>query len=49
MNIGQVRHAIEKFENVKKSIESEIVYDDPMLFVNVCNQLGNCYLASNHV
>jgi len=37
MNIGQIRHAIEKFENVRKSIESEIVYDDPMLFVNICN------------
>lgn len=44
MNLGQTQHAIDKFENVKKAVESEIVYENPLLFVNVCNQLGNCYL-----
>lgn len=44
MNVGQIQHAIDKFENAKRSIENEIVYENPMLFVNVCNQLGNCYL-----
>ena len=45
MNLGQLQHAIDKFENAKKSVENEIVYENPMLFVNVCNQLGNCYLT----
>lgn len=45
MNLDQTQHAIDKFENVKKAVENEIVYENPLLFVNVCNQLGNCYLA----
>jgi hypothetical protein len=44
MNSGDIDHAIDKFENVKKTIENEIVYENPMLYVNICNQLGNCYL-----
>ena len=47
MYLGNVDQAIDKFENVKKSILKEIVYDNPMVFVNVCNQLGNCFLAKN--
>ena len=49
MNLGELKHAIEKFENVKKSIENEIVYENPMLFVNICNQLGNCYLNTDRL
>jgi tetratricopeptide (TPR) repeat protein len=45
MNMGQIDQAIDKFENVKRSILNEIVYDNPLVFVNVCNQLGNCFLA----
>ena len=37
MNLGQLQHAIDKFENTKKSVENEIVYENPLLFVNVCN------------
>lgn len=48
MNLGEVDHAIDKFENVKKSILKEIVYDNPLVYVNVCNLLGNCYLAKNY-
>jgi DUF438 domain-containing protein len=44
MRLGDVRDAIEKFENTKRSIENEIVYENPMILVNICNQLGNCYL-----
>ena len=36
--------AIQKFENAKFSIENEIVYENPMVYVNICNQLANCYL-----
>ena len=44
MNLGQTQHAIDKFENTKKAVENEIVFENPLLFVNICNQLGNCYL-----
>jgi hypothetical protein len=37
MNCGDIDHAIDKFDNVKKTIENEIVYENPMLYVNVCN------------
>jgi hypothetical protein len=37
MNLGEVDNAIEKYENTKKSIEQEIVFENPMLFVNICN------------
>lgn len=37
MNIGDIEHATEKFENVKKTIENEIIYENPLLYVNVCN------------
>ena len=46
MRQGDVRDAIEKFENTKRSIENEIVYENPMILVNICNQLGNCYLRT---
>ena len=47
MNMGQMKDAINKFENTKRAIENEIVYENPLLFVNVCNLLGNCYMADN--
>ena len=37
MNAGDIDQALDKFENVKRNIENEIVYEDPLLFVNVCN------------
>jgi hypothetical protein len=49
MNSGDIDHAIDKFENVKKTIENEIVYENPMLYVNICNQLGNCYLLKQNL
>mmetsp|Transcript_40874 Transcript_40874/g.62294 ORF Transcript_40874/g.62294 Transcript_40874/m.62294 type:complete len:245 (+) Transcript_40874:501-1235(+) len=47
MNLGEVDHAIEKLENAKQSIENEIVYENPMLFINICHQLGTCYLQES--
>jgi len=44
MNCDRLDEAIEKFEGVKTKIEAEVVFDKPILFINVCNQLGNCYL-----
>ena len=47
MNSGLIEEALIKFEHVKQKIENEIVFDKPILFINVCNQLGNCYLKTN--
>lgn len=44
MNCDKPSEAIQKFEGVKRKIESEVIFDKPILFINVCNQLGNCYL-----
>lgn len=49
MNCGDIDHAIDKFQNVKKTIENEIIYENPMLYVNVCNQLGNCFLLKQNL
>jgi len=24
-----------------------VVFDKPLLFINVCNQIGNCYMKIN--
>jgi hypothetical protein len=37
MNLGQLQPAIEKFESTKQQIEAEVIYDNPTVFVNVCN------------
>ena len=37
MHLGQYNDAIEKFESTKNQIENEIIYENPMIFVNVCN------------
>ena len=44
MLIGETEEAIDKFLAVKKQIEDEIIYENPTLYLNVCNMLGNCYL-----
>lgn len=44
MNSGKLDLAIQKFQGVKRRIQSEIVFDKPIMFINVCNQLGNCFL-----
>lgn len=44
MNSNRIEEAIQKFESVKRRIEQEVVFDKPILFINICNQLGNCYL-----
>jgi hypothetical protein len=44
MNNGQLELAIQKFASVKQRIQQEVVFDKPIMFINVCNQLGNCYL-----
>ena len=49
MNDGDIDQALDKFENVKRNIETEIVYENPYLFVNVCNQLANCYLLKSRM
>lgn len=43
-HLGQAEQAIDKFEGVKRRIEQEVVFDKPMMLINVYNMLGNCYL-----
>ena len=49
MNLGQIPDAITKFESTKTQIENEIIYDNPLIFINVCNQLANCYLVGENL
>ena len=35
MNSNRTEHAIQKFEGVKRKIESEVVFDKPILFINI--------------
>lgn len=49
MNSGHLELAIAKFEGVKRRIESEVVFDKPVLVVNICNQLGNCFLKAGEL
>lgn len=37
MNSGKLELAIAKFQGVKRKIQSEIVFDKPIMFINVCN------------
>eukprot|EP00347_Sterkiella_histriomuscorum_P023783 403333405 len=44
MQLGKLFEAVDKFESVKSQIEKELVFDKPLIYINICNQLGNCYL-----
>ncbi|CDW82633.1 tpr domain containing protein [Stylonychia lemnae] len=48
MQLGKIFDAVEKFEWVKSEIDKEIVFDKPLIYINICNQLGNCYLKTNN-
>jgi len=37
MNAGRTEEAIKKFEGVKRRIQSEVVFDKPVMFINICN------------
>ena len=37
MNCERLPEAIQKFEGVKRKIESEVIFDKPVLFINICN------------
>ncbi len=39
--------AIEQYEAIKKDMEGLIIFEDSVLYINVCNQLGNCYFKIN--
>lgn len=47
MRTNQFEKAAEKYETVKKRIQAEVVFDKPIMLINTCNQLGNCYLRLN--
>jgi len=37
MQLGKIFEAIEKFEKVKSEIDKEIVFDKPLIYINICN------------
>lgn len=41
---GHYTEAIKKFESVKHKILSEVVFDKPILLINILCQMGNCHL-----
>lgn len=49
MYIGKIYDATDKFEAVKNEISKELVFDRPLIYVNVCNQLGNCYMKCDYL
>ena len=49
MNEEGFAEATQKFEGVKRKIEAEVIFDKPILFINICNQLGNCYLKDGNL
>jgi hypothetical protein len=47
--MGKIHDAIDMYEGIKRDMESLIIFEDSILFINVCNQLGNCYFKLNEV
>lgn len=39
--------AVEKYESIKRKIQHDIVFDKPIMLINILNSLGNCYLRLN--
>lgn len=39
--------AVEKYESLKKKIQNDVVFDKPIMLINILNSLGNCYLKLN--
>lgn len=44
---GRYMEAIKKFESVKRKILSEVVFDKPILLINIMCQMGNCHMRLN--
>jgi tetratricopeptide (TPR) repeat protein len=47
--MGKIHDAIDMYEGIKRDMESLIIFEDSILYINVCNQLGNCYFKLNDV
>jgi len=45
--MGNLHDAIEHYELIKRDMETLIIFEDSVLYINVCNQLGNCYYKIN--
>ena len=43
-SLGKATDCIRVFEEVKRDIFKEVIFDNWLLLVNVCNQLGNQYM-----
>lgn len=45
--LGKIHEAIDNYELIKRDMESLIIFEDSILYIDVCNQLGNCYFKVN--
>lgn len=45
--MGKIHDAIDLYEAIKRDMESLVIFEDSVLYINVCNQLGNCYFKLN--
>lgn len=47
MAIGETILAIERFEEAKRQYQNSLVFANELVYVNICNQLANCYIKIN--
>ena len=47
--MGKIHDAIDQYEAIKRQMESLVAFEDSVLYINVCNQLGNCYFKQNDI
>ena len=45
--MNKVHDAIDLYETIKRDMESLVIFEDSVLYINLCNQLGNCYFKLN--
>jgi len=41
--------AVEHYELIKRDMETLVIFEDSVLYIHVCNQLGNCYYKLNEL
>lgn len=40
---GKIYDAIDQYELIKRDMEALVIFEDSVLYIHVCNQLGNCF------
>lgn len=46
--MNKTYEAIDQLEMIKRDMETLVIYEDNLLYIHVCNQLGNCYFKINN-